>query len=433
MRADRSQISAPVEADVASPLSVGAVLDNGGLTPHFQPMVDLEGGHVVGYEALIRGPSGSAMEHPDALFRAAREEGRSTELDYRCRIAAFRAAEAAGLGAGSTLFVNLEPAAVGHRPPPNLLEAALARPPGARVVIEITERALTADPARLLRAVAELREQGFGIAVDDVGADDRSLALMPFLRPDVIKLDLRLVQNRPSVQIATILNAVSAQVERTGAQVVAEGVETAEQISVAHSLGATLAQGYHFGHPAPLPPWPPTPEQPLPLLGRVATLPSRTPFEVFQSGRRLRRGTKALLRSISHALEIEAAALGASAVTIAGFQCARNYTPPVQATYGRLGQRMAFVGVLGAGISPSPAPGVRGGHLEEQDPLRREWDVAVLGPHFAATLAARDLGDTGAEEERRFDFAVSHNRELATEAARSLMSRIAPAHRAGSA
>ena len=154
---------------------------------------------------------------------------------------------------------------------------------------------------------------------------------------------------------------------------------------------------------------------------------------MFQSGRRLRRGTKALLRSISHALEIEAAALGASAVTIAGFQCARNYTPPVQATYGRLGQRMAFVGVLGAGISPSPAPGVRGGHLEEQDPLRREWDVAVLGPHFAATLAARDLGDTGAEEERRFDFAVSHNRELATEAARSLMSRIAPAHRAGSA
>jgi len=55
--------------------------------------------------------------------------------------------------------------------------------------------------------------------------------------------------------------------------------------------------------------------------------------------------------------------------------------------------------------------------------------VAVIGPHFAASLAARDLGDTGPEDERRFDFVVSHNRDLATEAARSLMSRIAPSER----
>ena len=422
---------AAATAPAVASLTVGDVLHDGGLTPHFQPLVDLDGGHVVGYEALIRGPRGSAIERPDALFRAAHEEGRVTELDCHCRIAAFRAAEAAGLGAGSTLFVNLEPAAVGRRAPSDLHEAALAGPPGAHVVIEITERSLTADPAGLLRAVAELREQGFAIAIDDVGADDRSLALMPFLRPDVIKLDLRLVQHRPSVAMAKILNAVSAQVERTGAQVVAEGIETPEQISVAHSLGATLAQGYHFGRPAPLPPWPPAPEQALPVLGRPSHPASRTPFEVLQSGRRVRRATKALLRSISRSLETDAEALGSSAVVIAAFQYAHHYTRPVQATYRQLGERMAFVGVLGAGIPSSPAPGVRGGDLAEHDPLRQEWDVAILGPHFAATLAARDLGDTGPEDERRFDFVVSHNRELATEAARSLMSRIAPADHLG--
>jgi EAL domain-containing protein (putative c-di-GMP-specific phosphodiesterase class I) len=412
---------------LAPPLTVGDVLHDGGLTPHFQPLIDLEGGHVIGYEALIRGPRGSAIERPDALFAAAHEEGRVTELDCHCRIAAFRAAEAAGLGAGSTLFVNLEPAAVGRRGPADLHGAALAGPPGARVVIEITERSLTSDPAGLMRAVAELREQGFGIAIDDVGADDRSLALMPFLRPDVIKLDLALVQERPSVKMATILNAVGAEAERTGAQILAEGVETEEQIEIAHSLGATLAQGYLFGRPAPLPARLPAPEQALPMLGRSRHPASRTPFEVLQNGRRVRRGNKALLRSISRSLELDAESLGSSAVALATFQYAHNYTPPVQRTYSRLGERMAFVGVLGADVPPSPAPRVRGGHLGEHDPLRMEWDIAVLGPHFAAALAARDLGDTGPEDERRFDFVVSHNRELATEAARSLMSRIAPA------
>jgi EAL domain-containing protein (putative c-di-GMP-specific phosphodiesterase class I) len=411
----------------AASLTVGDVLHEGGLTPAFQPLVDLDSGNVVGYEALIRGPRGSSIERPDALFAAARAEGRVTELDCHCRIAAFRAAEAAGLGSGSTLFVNLEPGAVGRRAPSDLHEAALAGPPGVPVVIEVTERSLAGDPAGLVRAVAELRDQGFGIALDDVGADDRSLALMPFLRPDVIKLDLQLVQQRPSVRIAAILNAVSAQVERTGAQVVAEGIETADQVSVARSLGATLGQGYHFGRPAALPSWPPAPERPLQLLGQPGPPAARTPFEVLQGGRRVRCASKALLRSISRSLEIDAEGLGSTAVALATFQYARHYTPPVQATYGRLGARMAFVGVLGAGIPAAPAPGVRGGDLPRHDPLLQEWDVAIVGPHFAAALAARDIGDAGPEDERRFDFAISHNRELVTEAARSLMSRIAPA------
>ncbi len=67
-----------------------------------------------------------------------------------------------------------------------------------RLVVEITERALTARPADLLPTIEQLREAGIGIALDDVGADHRSLALMPFLRPDVIQLDLRLTQGDPS-------------------------------------------------------------------------------------------------------------------------------------------------------------------------------------------------------------------------------------------
>ena len=69
-----------------------------------------------------------------------------------------------------------------------------------RVFIEVTERALTARPAELLATIERVRPAGVGVALDDVGADDRSLALMPFLRPDVVKLDLRLIQDAANAQ-----------------------------------------------------------------------------------------------------------------------------------------------------------------------------------------------------------------------------------------
>jgi EAL domain-containing protein (putative c-di-GMP-specific phosphodiesterase class I) len=78
-------------------------------------------------------------------------------------------------------------------------------------VLEITERALTDRPAELSRKVAEHRSAGRGIALDDIGADVRSLALLPLIEPDVIKLDLRLVQDRPSTDQAAIVSAVAAE------------------------------------------------------------------------------------------------------------------------------------------------------------------------------------------------------------------------------
>jgi DICT domain-containing protein len=69
---------------------------------------------------------------------------------------------------------------------------------------------------------------------------------------------------------------------------------------------------------------------------------------------------------------------------------------------------------------------VRGADLGDDDPLRGEWSVAVLGPHFAAALVAVDLGDDGPEHDRRFDFALTYDRELVTEAAAALMRRVQP-------
>jgi len=199
-------------ADVLSSQAVASV---------YQPVVRLDTRAVVGYEALARGPEGTALESPANLLEAARNAGLLAEMDWACRGAAVRAALDHGLGPPFTLFVNIEPEALGAPVPDALREAWIEARGKLRVVFEITERALTARPAELLHTIARVRELGWGVAVDDVGADPNSLALMPLLKPDVIKLDSRLIQGRPTRDIAAISSAVAAQQEQTGATVVA--------------------------------------------------------------------------------------------------------------------------------------------------------------------------------------------------------------------
>ena len=211
---------------------------------------------------------------------------------------------------------------------------------------------------------------GIGIALDDVGADRRSLALMPFLRPDVVKLDLRLVQDRPSKQVAEVHNAVSAHAERTGATVVAEGIETEEHLERARAMGASVGQGWLFGRPGPLPATTTRRATPVPdLRARAPDWPRTRPSGSIDGSRPQRRGTKRLLLEISRELERQAELLGDSAVLISTFQHARHFTPPQAELYGGCRAQLAFVGALGEDMTAAPAPGVRGANLPAGDPL----------------------------------------------------------------
>ena len=413
--------------------AVRALLDTGGVRAVYQPIVDLASADPVAYEALARGPAGSPLEWPDRLFAVARAAGLLAELDDACRAAALAGARAAGLSRPATLFVNTEPEAVA-----GTSFAAGPRWPGAPdVVVEFTERALTRDPAGLLRTVDRVRELGYGVAVDDVGAHPASLALLPLLQPDVVKLDLRLVQQRPSADVAAIVAAVSAEAERTGCTLVAEGIETPDHLATALALGATLGQGWLFGRPGPLP---------APGSGRAAapgTAPLvrravqprgdlASPFAAVAARRPVRTADKRLLVELSKHLERQAAEAGECAVVVAAFQHARHFTPATARRFAALADGAVFVGVLAADLPAQPARGVRGGRLGPGDPLLEEWDVAVVSPHFAAALVARDLGDPGAghggnEAARRFDAVLTYDRDLAVEVARCLMSRVAPA------
>ena len=407
--------------------AVREVLGSGGVRSHFQPIVEIDTGRVVAYEALARGPEGP-LRTPDALFAAARESGLLAELDAACRAAAFRGAVEQGLLAPLTVFVNVEPEVLDDAPLAALARSVAEVPGELRVVLEITERALAARPAELLRTVERVREYGWSIALDDVGADSLSLAFMPLLRPDVVKLDLRLVQERPGPAIAEIMNAVNAYAEASGAVVLAEGIEDAAHLRMARALGATLGQGWLFGRPAP-----------GPAAGaRVAALPlpmpspvrpgddEISPFQCLPAGVPLRRSPKALLIELSKQLERQAMRLGDTCVVAATFQEARHFTPATTLRYRDLVSRVGFVCALGEDLPVEPLPGLRGADLRPDDPVRGEWDVVVLSPHFSAALLARDLHEDGPDLDRTFEFALTYDRDTVVRAARALLGRVAP-------
>ena len=121
-----------------------------------------------------------------------------------------------------------------------------------------------------------------------------------------------------------------------------------------------------------------------------------------------------------------AVAAGDSAVVLAAFQDATFFTAATHRRYTALVRSCSFVAALGQNMPAEPLPGLRGAVISPGDPLLGEWDIAVLGPHFAGCLVARDLGDTGPDMTRRFEFILSHDRELTIRVAASLMSRVWP-------
>ena len=404
------------------------LLARGAVRSLYQPLVHRASGEIVGYEALARGPEGHPLERPDLLFGAARAEGRLAELDWLCRATAFSGALAAGLRPPTALFVNVEPH-VFDAPLPFEHAAVLYRASNElKVFYEVTERGLAARPAEMLVEIERVRALGFGIAIDDLGTDWRSLALLPFIRPDVVKLDMTLVQGPLPDSGSAIAAAVRAYAADTGALILAEGIETAEHEARADLLGAELGQGWGYGRPAPLP----VSRAPSLRAGARLVIDARpietaTPATIALAGTRPRIATTAALVELSIAIEQRASETVEPSVVLGAFQTAARFRPSTRERFTRLAAGEAFVGAFGVAMPTEPAPGVHGAALDANERLSGEWHIIVVGPHHAEALIARDLGDVGPDAERRFEFLHTQDRQLIVRAARSLMLSIVPA------
>jgi len=391
------------------------------LVTNFQPVVDIDSGRVVAYEALSRAFSDDSPVPPDRLLRDAYRGDMVAELDSVFLDSALRAIEAEGLDAPHSVFVNVEPASLAHgRVPPALIGA----PP---LVVEITERALTADTGSLLTAAAALRAAGHLIAIDDLGAEPASLALLPLLAPEIVKLDMNLIRRQPDRTAAMTMTAIAGYAERSGAIILAEGIETPANITRARAFGASLAQGWHYGRPAATTD-DATGVAPLrPRRGRHALSfsdePSgTTPFDVVSRAAPVKLGDRAMLLQVSSFLEERAAAGGDSAVLLATFQAEDNITPATRIRYEALVDSGCLLTAYSTGASadlPHPARSVV---VADDDPLAAEWDVILLTADYAAALTAREIDPTR-HREGLYEFALTTDRALVRRCARALLSR----------
>jgi hypothetical protein len=290
-----------------------------------------------------------------------------------------------------------------------------------RVVLEVTERSLDRDPSTLLEGIDRQRPTVSGLALDDVGADLRTLSMLPALEPDVIKLDLKVTQASPSREAMKVLDFAYEEAERTGATILAEGVETERHHKVVRELGAPLAQGWLYGKPTD-PPVPGGAEHRFhKLLGlEVAPREVRTPFEVL-GGRTISHATADVIHSLADEIFTSAIRLLEPALAIELVPYPELLDQRTTQVLTQMARRHVVAGALGPGVPGEPAPGVRGAW--EHDPaLDGEWAMVAVSPSTALAVLARQLPGTRS----RFEFGVTHDRQRVISAARCLLRRLGP-------
>ncbi len=391
----------------------------------FQPLVHLEREEVVGYEALTRGPSGTGLESPLELLAAARRAGRLDELDWTCAAKACEAAVAAQLHPSMTVFLNFEPSTLLAPCPEDLLHLTRRAQDLLRVIVEMKEDSLIADPGRTFDALARAREIGWGVAIDNASARPSSLALLPLVHPDVIKLDLRGPLDLD--RVAEMADAARLYAERTGASVLAQGLEEADDLALARAAGAEFGQGFYFGAPGPLPEGTGAPRAVFPLLPAPELDGAATPFDLLAERSRPEVTEERFLSPIARYLEEQVDANGPPAVLLVSFPLGRRTDRKSRERLLALSRRAAFTVALGDGLGALAGPGLRTSALHAGDPMSGEWDVVVLGPHYCGALVTREA--EGAP--RRFAYAVHHDRGLVWRAARAFLRRLEPAPLAG--
>lgn len=262
LRRRLAHVSADRTADPHDMSSALRALDEERLTVWYQPIVDLRTNRVVGAEALIRliepdGTVRSAGEFLPMLVAAGHGE-HITELVARQAFEDFAGGPAAELG--WVLSINLSERDLAGNRAPAVIRREMERTglPGDRLIIEIDEHIDPGDPVGA--AVDGLRELGAALALDDFGARSSSFGQISHLRPTYLKLDAALAPqpagaagrtewSMPGVELADAFTRLAHQLD---IRVVAEGIETAEQLELIRGISCDLGQGFHWSGAVPL-------------------------------------------------------------------------------------------------------------------------------------------------------------------------------------
>ncbi len=225
-----------------------------GIRMHYQPIRQLQTGWTIGWECLARGPAGSELESPPALFDCASRVGRLFEVEQICRTQAIRNAK---IDLDAKLFINISP---------NIFSDPSFREGETRmtleqcgwnprqIVFEITEHHAIKEYSSFLQIIDHYRRQGYQIAIDDVGAGHSGLVTLMQVKPDFVKIDMELIRGIERDRTRQDIVQAICQISRGfGATTIAEGIETPAELQCMQRCGVDYGQGYLFGRPEPSP------------------------------------------------------------------------------------------------------------------------------------------------------------------------------------
>lgn len=239
--------------DIASKLR--DILDNKRLNAVFQPIIDMNTAEVFGHEGLIRGPADSPLHSPMKLFNTARAYGMVTELEYLARREVLQSFF--NLTSTGKVFLNISPDVLMNQDSRvgetlKYIEEIGLKP--QQVVIELTENAATTDYQLLRDATHHYRAMGFEIAIDDLGEGFSGLRMWSELRPDYVKIDQHFIQgiNHDPLKLQFV-RSIQEIAKKSGARIIAEGIETEQELLVIRDIGIAYGQGYHITRPQPNP------------------------------------------------------------------------------------------------------------------------------------------------------------------------------------
>jgi EAL domain-containing protein (putative c-di-GMP-specific phosphodiesterase class I) len=216
----------------------------------FQPIVDIESGRAVAYEALVRGAKGEGAG--EVLSRVTPENRYA--FDQQCRVAAIEQAVAAGIvETGAMLSINFLPNAV-YSPVAciqlTLKTARATQFPSDRLIFEFTENERMTDTAHVTNIIDAYRRMGFATALDDFGAGHAGLNLLARLQTDVVKLDMDLIRGIDcSMPRRMIVDGIVRMLTAMDITVIAEGIETDGECESLRAIGIRYFQGYLFARP----------------------------------------------------------------------------------------------------------------------------------------------------------------------------------------
>ena len=211
----------------------------------WQPIVDLADGTLVGHEALIRGPMGSAVALPADLFAWGERTGRARDVEEACRRQVFAAAQQCWPSDKLRLFLNVD-----GQWPVLSDEWEHPVPETTPLAIEVSEHRSALENPALLAALVRWRQAGHLIVIDDYGTGYAAAATVLAVQPDILKLDRQLIASiDEDVRKQSLVRALRSWTHDLGILLVAEGIETKEELAALTDLGCDYGQGFLLGRP----------------------------------------------------------------------------------------------------------------------------------------------------------------------------------------